>query len=109
VNILLEAVLKGVDMHALERSAKALPGVLSVHDLHVWGITSELFAASLYVLVSEQRVSSSQQILEAVTEKLRHEFGIGHATIQIEADGCGADETRCAMWPLAQGHERHGH
>lgn len=35
VNILLEAVPKGVDMEAVQRSAKGMPGVLGVHDLHV--------------------------------------------------------------------------
>jgi cobalt-zinc-cadmium efflux system protein len=109
VNVLLEAVPKGVDMESLEQSAKSVPGVLGVHDLHVWSISSELLAASLHVLVSEQSVSSSQRILKAVAGKLRHEFGIGHATIQIEVEGCEADDTYCTMRPLAGGHEGHSH
>jgi cobalt-zinc-cadmium efflux system protein len=109
VNILLEAVPKGFDMESLERSAKSVPGVLGMHHLHVWSISSELLAASLHVVVSDQSVSSSQRILKAVAEKLRHDFGIGHTTIQIEVEGCEADETYCTMRPRAEGHEGHGH
>jgi cobalt-zinc-cadmium efflux system protein len=86
-----------------------VPGVLGVHDVHAWSISSERYTASLHVLVAQQSVSCSQRILKAFAEKLRHDFGIGHATIQIEVDGCEADETSCTMRPLAEGHDGHSH
>ncbi|MHC5539282.1 cation diffusion facilitator family transporter, partial [Singulisphaera rosea] len=109
VNILLEAVPKGVDMEALERSTKSVPGVLGVHDLHVWSISTELLAASLHVLVCEQSLSSGQRVQKAVAEKLRHDFGIGHVTIQLEVDGCKADETYCTMEPPHEDYAEHEH
>jgi cobalt-zinc-cadmium efflux system protein len=109
VNILLEAVPKGVDMEALERSVKAVPGVVCVHDFHVWSISSEHLAASLHVLVSEQSVSSGEQILKVVSERLRHNFGIGHTTIQVEVEGCAVDEMYCTLRPTNDSHSHHNH
>ena len=108
VGILLEAVPKGVDMQALERSIKEVHGVLGVHDLHVWTVASGIHSASCHVLVSEQGIRSGEQILKAVAEKLRHDFAIGHTTIQVEVEGCDADSLYCTMTPLGADHH-HGH
>jgi cobalt-zinc-cadmium efflux system protein len=108
VNILLEAVPKGVDMEALEQSIKGVEGVLGVHDLHVWTVASGIHSASCHVLVSEQSIRSGEQILKAVAHMLTHHYAIGHTTIQVECQGCDADELYCTMKPL--GTERdHGH
>ena len=108
VNILLEAVPKGVDMEALERSIKNVDGVLGVHDLHVWTVASGIRSASCHVLVSEQSIRSGEQILKGVAEMLNHDFAIGHSTIQVEVDGCDADSLYCTMKPLRE-HHHHGH
>src|SRR5437763_75161 len=51
VNVLLEGVPRGLDMAALERASRAVPGVLGVHDLHVWTVASGLVACSCHILV----------------------------------------------------------
>ena len=61
VNVLLEATPKGLDMPALEQGVRAVPGVLGVHDLHVWTVASGIVACSCHVLVSEQSVREGQQ------------------------------------------------
>ena len=109
MGILLEAVPKGVDMEALERSIKGVHGVLGVHDLHVWTVASGIHSASCHVLVSEQSIRSGEQILKAVAEKLRHDFAICHTTIQVEVEGCDADSLYCTMTPLEADHHHHGH
>jgi cobalt-zinc-cadmium efflux system protein len=109
VNILLEAVPEGVDMEAVERSIKDVHGVIGVHDLHVWTVASGILAASCHILASEQSIRSGEQILKAVAGKLRHDFGIGHTTIQVEVEGCDEDELYCTMRPLTQSHEGHEH
>ena len=40
---------------------------------------------------------------------LRHDFGIGHTTIQVEVEGCGEDELYCTLRPVAGSHEGHKH
>ena len=96
-------------MEALERSIKGVHGVLGVHDLHVWTVASGIHIATCHVLVSEQSIRSGAQILKAVARMLRHDFGIGHTTIQVEVEGCGEDELYCTLRPLKQSHEGHEH
>jgi cobalt-zinc-cadmium efflux system protein len=85
--ILLEAAPAGMDTQAVgERLARA-PGVVEVHDLHVWTITSGFPALSAHVLVGRgEDCHRRRQELETL---LRGEFGIEHTTLQVEHAGEG--------------------
>ena len=80
--ILLEAAPSGIDTQAVgERLARA-PGVVEVHDLHIWTITSGFPALSAHVLVGRgEDCHGRRQELETL---LRTEFGIEHTTLQVE-------------------------
>jgi cobalt-zinc-cadmium efflux system protein len=80
--ILLEAAPKGMDTRAVgERLARA-PGVVEVHDLHIWTITSGFPALSAHVLVGQgEDCHGRRRELERL---LRDEFGIEHTTLQVE-------------------------
>jgi cobalt-zinc-cadmium efflux system protein len=80
--ILLEAAPAGMDTQAVgERLARA-PGVVEVHDLHIWTITSGFPALSAHVLVGRgEDCHARRQELETL---LRREFGIEHTTLQVE-------------------------
>jgi cobalt-zinc-cadmium efflux system protein len=108
-NVLLEAVPKGLDMQALEQGIRDTPGVLGVHDLHVWTIASGILACSGHIVVSEQSVREGQQVLRAVAGLLRERFGIAHTTVQIEVEGCDPDDLYCTLQPLRHLHGRHDH
>jgi cobalt-zinc-cadmium efflux system protein len=84
-SILLEAAPRGMDTRALgERLARA-PGVVEVHDLHVWTITSGFPALSAHVLVgSEEDCHGRRRELERL---LREEFGVEHTTLQVDHVG----------------------
>ena len=69
--------------------------VNDVHDLHVWTVGSGMVCCSCHVMVNEQSVRSGENVLRAVTEKLQHHFGIAHATIQVEVEGCDPDDMYC--------------
>jgi cobalt-zinc-cadmium efflux system protein len=109
VNVLLEATPKGLDMGAVERSLKDVPGILGVHDLHVWTVSSGIVACSCHLLVSEQSVRGGEQILKAAAGMLRHDFGIAHTTIQVEVEGCAEVEMYCTMRPVRDSHAGHQH
>ena len=81
-SILLESAPKGMDTRALgERLARA-PGVVEVHDLHVWTITSGFPALSAHVLVGRgEDCHGRRRELEAL---LHDEFGIEHTTLQVD-------------------------
>jgi cobalt-zinc-cadmium efflux system protein len=110
VNVLLEGAPAGLDMSAVERSIATVPGVLNVHDLHVWTVGPGVIACSCHVLVAEQTIREGQQILKSVVDELGHHFGISHTTVQVEVEGHEADEMYCTLQRRGRGsHAHHRH
>jgi cobalt-zinc-cadmium efflux system protein len=95
VNVLLEAIPKGMDMAVVEQTIASVHGVLAVHDLHVWTVGSGMVCCSCHVMVNEQSVRSGENVLRAVTEELVHNFSIAHTTIQVEVEGCEPNDMYC--------------
>ena len=85
VRILMEIAPSGIDVESVRATLKAMPGVNDVHDLHVWTLTSGIEAASLHVVVEPSADASG--IVSSVTELLKKEHGIAHATVQTEPLG----------------------
>jgi cobalt-zinc-cadmium efflux system protein len=86
VDVLLEAVPAHVDMEALKGIMTRVEGVIAVHDLHVWTISSGLYALSAHLVVADPMVCNNDTILSAVKHELLDRFGIDHTTIQIESE-----------------------
>jgi len=66
-----------------------VPGVVDVHDLHVWTLTSEMEVASAHLMIGPG--TDAHAVLDQAREVLRGSYGIGHATLQVEPDdheGC---------------------
>jgi cobalt-zinc-cadmium efflux system protein len=82
VDILLEAVPKGIDMSALHRAILDIEGVEEVHDLHVWTLTSGFLAMSGHAVVRDP--ARYKEVLEAVHELMHDRFRISHVTVQVE-------------------------
>lgn len=91
VHVLLEGTPPGVDLRKLERSMRSCDGVLAVHDLHAWMLTSGYSAMSAHVLV-DRRLNPGQRegLLSRMREVVTTRFPIHHVTIQLEetAEGC---------------------
>lgn len=84
-SILLENAPRGIETEAVGRRLAGAPGVVEVHDLHVWTITSGFPALSAHVLVGrEEDCHRRRRELEHL---LREEFGITHTTLQVEHVG----------------------
>jgi cobalt-zinc-cadmium efflux system protein len=108
VEILLENTPRDVDMSKMVRDLLSIKGVRGVHDLHVWSITQNMRALSAHVVTDDIPISSGAMIQIAVNEMLRHEYGIAHATLQLEAADCDPDELFCNLERTdgsAQAHE----
>jgi cobalt-zinc-cadmium efflux system protein len=82
VNILLEGAPKGIDPRELGRRLAEAPGVVEVHDLHVWTITSGFPSLSAHVLVARDDDCHTQR--RELEELLLREYGIEHTTLQVE-------------------------
>lgn len=109
VNVLLEGTPVGLDMSKVETAISGVPGVLNVHDLHVWTVGPGVIACSCHVLVAEQTIREGQQILKSVVDELGHHFGISHTTIQVEVEGHEADELYCTLKRHSRTHRGHRH
>jgi cobalt-zinc-cadmium efflux system protein len=84
-DILMESVPRHLDLAAVTRQMETADGVLAVHDLHIWTISSGLYALSAHVVVHADAMGRNDDILTAVKGGLRRTFGIDHTTLQIES------------------------
>ena len=91
VNILLESTPKEVDLNEVIDEVKAIEGVRDLHHVHLWTITSGIYALSAHVLIEDQMTSRSSQILGDINRFLRDRFNIDHTTIQFECEACEMD------------------
>jgi cobalt-zinc-cadmium efflux system protein len=91
VRILVQAAPPGTDLDAIETALAGLEGVVDVHDLHVWTLTSDMDVASAHLMV---RVGTDgHAVLDQARVLLRDVHHIDHATLQIEPDNhTGCDE-----------------
>jgi len=89
LNILLEGMPRGVEMQALQSALREVPGVLDVHDVHVWTLGAESHALSCHALINDMPPSESDCILQAMNSTLLQRFHIHHTTIQFEHIQCG--------------------
>jgi cobalt-zinc-cadmium efflux system protein len=88
VAVLMEWAPGHIDVDRVRRSIRQVPGVLEVHDLHVWSITSGLDALSCHVIASDP---DPPALLGAIRTTLHRHFGIDHVTVQVEPEefeGC---------------------
>ena len=94
VAVLMESAPGSIDVDAVRDEIVAVDGVTSVHDLHVWSITSGMVALSGHVQVSGARaLNSCAVLLTALRTRLHDRFGLDHVTIQIEPEGFDEPET----------------
>ncbi|MDC8106366.1 cation diffusion facilitator family transporter [Chryseobacterium sp. PTM-20240506] len=91
VNVLLESTPKDVDIDLLRKSLEQVPGVKSVHDLHVWSLTSGVNAMSSHIVKDD--TITQNQLLEKLTEETTSRFTISHTTFQIEEESYQEDVT----------------
>ncbi|HEY1015925.1 MAG TPA: cation diffusion facilitator family transporter [Herpetosiphonaceae bacterium] len=90
VNLALDGVPLGIDVAEVTRYLQAMPGVRSVHDLHIWGMSTTETALTAHVVVGEDH-GPPDPLLIAATRELHDRFGIEHATLQVETrqvDNC---------------------
>jgi len=109
LNILLEGTPRALSLADIRAAVAAIPGVLDVHDLHVWSLGSASHALASHVTIGEMPVSGSATILDAINCALRDRFHITHTTIQFEIIGCETTHG-CSAPPEPEAtHAHRGH
>jgi cobalt-zinc-cadmium efflux system protein len=104
VNILLEGVPEGMDIEQVQAALRAVPGVVSVHDFHLWAVTSG--KASLTAHVVYDPAYPAEQLLPLLKEVLASQFAVYHTTLQFELSPCAHTEDGCNY---SAPEERHVH
>lgn len=82
LHVLMEGTPSGVDQAEVKRTLSGIPGVVDVHDLHIWTITSGLDSLSCHLLIEDG--GDSQAVLQEAVSTVERRFRIAHATIQVE-------------------------
>jgi cation diffusion facilitator family transporter len=87
LDVLLEAAPRGGSLDEVRKHILAVDGVLGVHDLHAWTITSGLPVLSAHVVVTDEALAAGHggRILDALCECLGEHFDMAHCTFQLEA------------------------
>ncbi len=93
IDLAMDAVPGGVAHDEVQDYLASVPGVLEVHDLHIWGLSTTQTALTAHLVCADASKANS---LHDLTAELRDRFGIGHATLQIETD---ADAELCRLRP----------
>ena len=89
VDVLMEGTPQGVDLDELRQHILGAPGVVDVHDLHVWTITSGMPVMSAHVVVDDSvgQMIDAHQVLDHLSGCLSDHFDVEHSTFQIEPLG----------------------
>jgi cobalt-zinc-cadmium efflux system protein len=91
LRVLLEAAPPHIDLAGVQADLADIPGVLDVHDLHIWTLTSDMEVATAHVMIGPS--TDSHAVLDQAQQRLRERHGVMHATLQLEpSDHTGCDE-----------------
>jgi cobalt-zinc-cadmium efflux system protein len=88
IRVLVQAAPEHLPMAEVSAVLRAVPGVCDVHDLHVWTLTSGMDVASAHLTITQP--DHLADVLAAARGALRDQYGIEHATLQVEPDTTGA-------------------
>lgn len=108
IHVLMEGTPQHIKFDEIVNMFINTPGILDIHDLHVWSITSGQNALSCHAVVNENlSLQESQQLLKSIEHKLLH-LGIGHMTVQIESQD-HAHENSVLCKHDSETHHHHDH
>jgi cobalt-zinc-cadmium efflux system protein len=87
-DVLLEAAPRDVETSDVVDFLQHIRGVNEVHDIHIWTITSDIYALSAHLVIDDQMVSRSMDIVKTVRQELAKRYSISHTTLQLECESC---------------------
>lgn len=105
IHVLMEGTPSNVDVQEIIQLIEQTDGIESIHDLHIWTITSGTNALSCHAVVNDQlKIAESEHILRKIEHNLQHK-GIKHVTIQLETSLHRHDNS--ILCKLESDHEHH--
>jgi len=110
IHVLMEGTPTNVNIDEVIQLFHNTPGIIGIHDLHVWSITSGQNALSCHAVVEDNlSLKDIQKILKDIEHELLH-LGIAHMTVQVEdRDHVHEDSVLCKINDHQHHHEHHHH
>lgn len=98
-NLSLDAVPADIDQAEVEAFLLKVPGVVSVHDLHIWSLSTTSVALTAHIV--NPTAAEDDSLLRDLSETLHETFGIDHTTLQIEREngGCNQEDAHRCLDP----------
>lgn len=84
LHIFMEGTPKEIKVNEISDTLKNLEEVVDIHDLHVWSLTSNMYALSVHVKIKAEFTNKNNALLYKIKDTMKTKFGIEHSTIQIE-------------------------
>lgn len=103
VNILLESAPAHINIDTIAAEIKRIEGVREAYHIHLWSITSGVYALSAHVLIDDQMVSESRELNDRIRKLLSEKFKILHSTIQLECEKCDSNPS-CSLPDAIRNH-----
>ncbi len=97
LSVLMNATPPHLDINKVQQFIMEQPGVLGVHYLHAWQVSSASTAFSCHVVVPDQLISNTEQMLHDINHGLFHRFNIDHPVLQFETQQCGNGSLLCEL------------
>jgi cobalt-zinc-cadmium efflux system protein len=83
--VLTEQTPRGLSVEKIVETARSVPGVAQLHDVHVWAVCSSLVCLTAHVEVGAISMQEGMTVVERLRQRMEQEFGIVHATFEIES------------------------
>lgn len=86
--ILLETTPKTLNLEKISQDIQKIKGIKNIHDLHIWSISSDVYALSCHIVISAENLKLINKITSDVSEMIKSKYNITHTVIQSECEGC---------------------
>ena len=88
INVLMMGAPESVSIENIQKELENIPGIKNIHHVHVWRLGEHDIHFEAHIDVDDMRVSQTTSLCTIVEEKLKHNHGISHITLQFETDKC---------------------
>jgi cobalt-zinc-cadmium efflux system protein len=88
-NVLMEGAPSGLSVQAVRRLLVDCPQITDIHDVHIWSLGEDHFAAALHIKLLAAQLAESPKIVTHIKDLLKVHFRVDHSTIEVECDDCG--------------------
>jgi len=105
-DILLESTPRGIKFDEVAEEIKKIRGVVGLHDLHIWTLTSGVNAISAHLMIADEMTDEAANILDEVKRHLANKYDIKHCTFQTECESC-PEGIICKIEPSEPEEHRH--